>query len=94
EINEVRNQFKASLMELRIDHPIENLSDILPEGVVVLQQKQNNIFTQINLQTPPEVTTNDIIQAVVPHAHINSFSESLPSMHDIFVQEVKKQNKP
>jgi len=94
EINEVRNQFKASLMELRIDHPIDNLLEILPEGVVVLQQKQNNIFTQINLQTPPEVTTNDIIRAVVPHAHINSFSESLPSMHDIFVQEVKKQNKP
>jgi ABC-2 type transport system ATP-binding protein len=90
EIHEVRNQFKSSLMELCIDSPLDNLSAILPEGVVVLQQKQNNIFTQIDLQAPAEVTTNNIIQAVAPHTRIISFSESLPSMHDIFVQEVKK----
>jgi ABC-2 type transport system ATP-binding protein len=89
EINEVRNQFKDSLMELRMDRPLDNLTAILPDGVVVLQQKQNNIFTQINLQTPAEITTNDIIQADAPYTRIISFSESLPSMHDIFVQEVK-----
>jgi ABC-2 type transport system ATP-binding protein len=94
EINEIRNQFKDSLMELRIDRPLDNLSDILPKGVVVLQEKQNNIFTQINLQAQEEVTTNDIIQAVAPYTRIISFSESLPSMHDIFVQEVKKTKKP
>ncbi|MCL2042403.1 MAG: ABC transporter ATP-binding protein [Bacteroidales bacterium] len=93
EIHEVRNQFKDSLMEIRIDRPLDNLSSILPAGVVVLEQKQNNIFNQINVQTPSEMVTNEIIEAIVPHARIISFSESLPSMHDIFVQEVKK-NKP
>jgi len=57
---------------------------------VVLEQKQNNIFNQINVQTPSEMVTNEIIEAIVPYARIISFSESLPSMHDIFVQEVKK----
>ena len=92
EINEIRNKFKASMIEIRMDNPIDNLSDILPEGVIVLQEKKNNIFTQINLQTPSEVVTNDIINAISPYTRIISFSESLPSMHDIFVQEVKKQN--
>jgi ABC-2 type transport system ATP-binding protein len=90
EIHEVRNQFKDSLMEIRIDRPLDNLTAILPEGVVVLQQKQNNVFNQINLQTPAEIVTNDIIKAIAPYSRIISFSESLPSMHDIFVQEVKK----
>jgi len=90
EINEVRNQFKDSLMEVRIDRTLDNLSSLLPNGVVVLEQKQNNIFNQINLQTSSEVVTNDIIEALTPHTRIISFSESLPSMHDIFVQEVKK----
>jgi len=90
EINEVRNQFKDSLMEVRIDRYLDNLSSLLPEGVVILQQKQNNIFNQINLQTPSGIITNDIIEALTPHTRIISFSESLPSMHDIFVQEVKK----
>jgi ABC-2 type transport system ATP-binding protein len=93
DIHEVRNQFKDSLMEIRIDRSFEDLSSILPAGVEVLQQKQNNIFNEIHLQAPPEVTTNEIIEAFTPHARIISFSESLPSMHDIFVQEVKK-NKP
>jgi ABC-2 type transport system ATP-binding protein len=89
EINEIRNRFKDNLLEIRLDHPVF-LTEILPKEVTILQQKQNNIFTQINLQVPSDIATNDILQCFLPYARIISFSETLPSMHDIFVNEVKK----
>ncbi|MDR0364447.1 MAG: ATP-binding cassette domain-containing protein [Bacteroidales bacterium] len=94
EINEVRNSFNDNLVEIKIEHSLENLETLLPAGVAVLNEKQNNLFAQINLQTSPAVSTNDIIAALLPYARIISFQERLPSMHDIFVQEVKKMRQP
>lgn len=90
EINEVRNSFNDNLIEIKIDQPLPNLAALLPEGVRILGEKQNNLFSEINLQTPPSVSTNDIINVLLPHTRIISFQEQLPSMHDIFVQEVNK----
>lgn len=50
---------------------------------------QDENISQIILKINGGHSTNDVLQYLLPKAHIHELSEIIPSIHDIFIQKVK-----
>lgn len=92
EINEVRESFTSNLYEIVTKNTIPNLSEILPHDVKVIDAVCERGANIIHVNATQNISANEIIKKLLPHADILSFYKQLPSMHDIFVQEVNKTN--
>jgi len=57
----------------------------------VLEQTEVNEenIRHLILKINDKYSTNDVLQYILPQAHIHELSEIIPSIHDIFIQKVK-----
>lgn len=92
EINKIRESFTTNLYEITTKNSISNISEILPPEVKIEAtiQERGAFITRVN--TTQKISSNEILERLLPYAEIISFRKQLPSMHDIFVQEVNKTN--
>lgn len=92
EINKIRESFTTNLYEITTKNSISNISEILPPEVKIEAtiQERGAFITRVN--TTQKISSNEILEKLLPYVEIISFRKQLPSMHDIFVQEVNKTN--
>ncbi|MCF6342324.1 MAG: ATP-binding cassette domain-containing protein [Bacteroidales bacterium] len=86
EINEIKNRFKAHIFEV-VYHRKTELS--LPAAhfeVLNTKNKNNTFISQIRLLNGNK--PNDLLKQIIPTAEVHSFKEMLPSMNEIFIQQV------
>jgi len=87
EINEIKNRFKANIFEVVYRRQNE-LS--LPSGhfeIIETKEERGTLISQIRILNGNK--PNDLLQQILPTTEVVSFHEMLPSMNDIFIQEVK-----
>lgn len=90
EINAIRESFSSNLFEIITKEPVQNLSEVLPAGIEIVETMSETGMFKIHVRTTQDITPNHIIEKLLPHAEVVSFTKQIPSMHDIFVQEVNK----
>jgi len=86
EINEIKNRFKANIFEV-VYHKQSKLS--LPAGhfeIIDTKEKRGSLVSQIRILNSNK--PNDLLKQILPMAEVVSFKEMLPSMNDIFIQQV------
>jgi len=87
-IHDIKEKYKSNIFEIayrakenlqlsQIDYSINSLKDI--RDVHYSTVKINN-----------GKTPNELLQQILPQAQVVSFKEVLPSINDIFIQEVSK----
>jgi ABC-2 type transport system ATP-binding protein len=54
----------------------------------LLETKQDGSLHQVKIKIASDASPNELLQAVLPHAQVQSFREILPSMNDIFISKV------
>lgn len=86
EINEVKEKFKDNLFEIAY----KSKSDISlsPGNYTLKETKRERNIHYANVKINNGKVPNDLIKEIINQAEIVSFREILPSINDIFIQQV------
>jgi len=88
-INEIKNRNKENIFQVQYLADNLDLQAVLPDVVEILEigTKHNN--QEVKIKLPREMTSNELIQMLIPHVQLCGFQEIYPSMNDIFIKAVK-----
>ncbi|MCX7743461.1 MAG: ABC transporter ATP-binding protein [Flavobacteriales bacterium] len=88
-VKEIRQQYKTNQYRLGFNGSTELLKQALPPGVSVLHEHTDEEEHFLTLHIPPPLTSNEILKICVNHVDVHHFNEQIPSMNEIFIQQVK-----
>jgi ABC-2 type transport system ATP-binding protein len=88
-ITELKNRFKKHRFVIEIEKN-NSLNDInLPHYFTLLAQTETTHSTIFDIHILPETSSNELLSYFMEKDTIISFQELLPSMNDIFIEQVK-----
>ncbi len=90
---DVKNRFKKNIFSLEIWEEDPAVEAMLGEQFSVLGKEPLPHSVQYRIQIPEGKRSNDLLSAVMQHTDILSFSEILPTMNEIFIEQVENFNK-
>ena len=90
---DVKNRFKKNIFSLEIQEEDPAVEAMLGEKFSVLGKEPLPHSVQYRIQIPEGKRSNDLLSAVMQHTDILSFSEILPTMNEIFIEQVENFNK-
>ena len=88
-VHEVRNQFKTNRYHIRIQASDGNIPSLDgPLCTELSRVQENEHIYNICIKKQPDASNSELLRDLCSRAEILSFSEEIPSMHDIFIQVV------
>ena len=69
-----------------------DLTEILQRDFEVISRQALPHSIRYNIRLPEVKTANDLLDACMHHSTILSFNETLPSMNEIFIEQVEHFN--
>ena len=91
-VKEIRKQYKSNTFELEFTGNVMGFTNAMWSGAELLDHKTDGDFNKVLLKLKGKTTSNELLQAVLPVANIQSFKEIVPSMNDIFISKVNAEN--
>lgn len=93
DIYEVKNSFKKNIFSLELtDVQDDFLDNARLSGFEVLSAESMRHSIKYLFQPHDGKTVDELLQLCMHHANIKSFNEILPSMNEIFIEQVQKSN--
>ncbi|MDR1340520.1 MAG: ATP-binding cassette domain-containing protein [Prevotellaceae bacterium] len=86
-IGEIRRSYGSNVYKIAFRGSIENLDSVIsPEHELLEQSKERHSITEIKVRSE---NGNRLLSAILPLAEVVEYSESIPTMNDIFISTVK-----
>ena len=89
---DIKTQFKKNIFSLELKEENAGVTQLLNEHFELLESTALPHSIQYRIHIPDGKRANDLIAAVMQHADILSFNEILPSMNEIFIEQVETFN--
>ncbi len=89
EINEVKSQFKTNIFNLNYKGEFNKIESKLRGKYEIIEHQETPFQNELTVKNLSENKNNDLLNLVVPHAEIISFSEKIPSMNEVFINVVE-----
>lgn len=86
-VKDIKNQYRNNSYRINFEG---NLMEEKNQYFDILKQKNEDGFNMLTIQINPQYQVNDVLQYLIPHVQITELTEIIPSMNDIFIQNVKK----
>jgi ABC-2 type transport system ATP-binding protein len=90
-VKQVRQQFKENVYKISFKGNHLGFTNALWTGAEVIDKSTEDDVHTFVLKISPNVTSSQLLQAVLPVCEIQGFQEVLPSMNDIFIRQVSKE---
>ncbi|MBA3704445.1 MAG: ABC transporter ATP-binding protein [Bacteroidetes bacterium] len=87
-VKEIRKQHKSNIFELEFTGNMMGFTNALWAGAELLEHTAEEDHNKVKVKLLGKTTANDLLQAIIPVAQIQSFKEIVPSMNDIFILKV------
>jgi len=91
-VKEIRKQFKSNTFELEFTGNLMGFTNALWSGAELIDHTIEDDHNKVRVKLLGRTTANDLLQAIIPVAQIQSFKEIVPSMNDIFIAKVNAEN--
>ena len=91
EIHDIKNQFKSNLYEIRFKSPKDLLFESGNFELLDTSQKNGEKISHVRIHG--NVSSNELINKVIQQVEVTAFQEILPSVNEIFIQEVERTGK-
>jgi ABC-2 type transport system ATP-binding protein len=88
EIHEIKNQFKSHIFEIGYRSPKDLLLDNQQFEIIDTIQKNGDHISKVKIAE--NTSSNELLKHVMQQVEVVGFHEVLPSINDIFIQEVNK----
>jgi ABC-2 type transport system ATP-binding protein len=94
DIFEVKNRFKKNIFAVEMSGSGPALSQQLVDQQyeIVSQQTDNYGITRFEVRIPDSGSSKEMLQMLMQHGEIHSFNEILPTMNEIFIEQVENAN--
>ncbi len=93
DIFEVKNRFKKNIMSVEVSRFSDELLERLDnQQFVVKYGPTNDYYTRFEIKIPDNRTTNEMLQLFMQYSEIHSFNEIMPTMNEIFIEQVENAN--
>ncbi len=89
-VKDIRRKFKTNTYEFELANLQGDLKSIMDGKLQLIENINEDQITKVKIKTSSDISQNDLLQAVMPFAQVNSFRELIPSMNDIFISQVEK----
>ena len=87
---DIQNQFRNNTFEMVFRGNMLSFTTALWTGFELIDKQADGEICKVQLKLLGNNTINNLLNAVMPVCEIVSFKEVLPSMNDIFIQNVKE----
>ena len=87
---EIKQRFKQHIYSVDL-HSLQAIS-VFPANFTVLEQKADENTQHYLVKVMDGGSANSLLQFVMEHGEVLAFNEVLPSMNDIFIQQVEHYN--
>ncbi len=91
-VKEVKQQNKLGLYEIMVKGTEEEFLSILPPVYELTDQDAEDEFFRAKIKVSGDISSNKLIEAILPHFEIKTFNEVLPTMNEIFIATVNNNN--
>ncbi len=92
-VNGIRDQFKLDIYRIGFEGDAQKLYDVLSPAYEVLELTGGRAGHHARIKVHSKSTENVLLKLLMPHFHITSFTEEIPSMNDIFIDLVQQKTK-
>lgn len=89
-VKEIRKQFKTNVFEIEFVGNMMGFTNALWTGGELLEHSKDDDVCKARVKLLGNTTANDLLTSVLPAIKIQSFKEIIPSMNDIFIQQVSE----
>jgi ABC-2 type transport system ATP-binding protein len=87
-VKSIRQQFRTNAYSLSYSGDPVELSKAMNGMGVILENAVHDDHYAVTLKLNDSVTTNDMLQKLLPIARVNSLNEVIPGMSEIFIRQV------
>ncbi|MEM7161422.1 MAG: ATP-binding cassette domain-containing protein [Bacteroidota bacterium] len=92
-VNEVKNKFKKNIYRIRFKGEILGFTNALWTNFELVHKEQDKEgFNVTDIKILNDLSLNDLLKTILPHAEIQSVVELIPSMSEIFIEAVGEEN--
>jgi len=91
-VKEIRKTFRTNTYKVMFKGNILGFTNALWTGAEILEKHSEEDIHSVTVKLLNNVTSSQMLQAVLPVCEIISFSEIVPSMNDIFIRKVSEGN--
>jgi ABC-2 type transport system ATP-binding protein len=91
-VKEIKQRYKNNVFELEFEGNMMGFTNALWTGAELIEHNSEGEFNKAKVKLKGNTQANDLLTAVLPHIKIHSFKEIVPSMNDIFISTVSKEN--
>ena len=93
DIFEVKTRFKKNLFSIETSTcPSELLQQLENQQYEIRSRHENRNHTRFEVKIPVTRTANDLLQLFMQHGDIHAFNEIMPTMNEIFIEQVERAN--
>ena len=85
-VKDIKNLYRSNTFRIGF-HGQPSISE--NEMFTVVDQKVDDEITHLTVKVQEKYSANDVLSFFIPQVHVNEFMEVIPSMNDIFIQNVK-----
>lgn len=88
-VSDIRQIHKKNEFVVGLKNLTSSLNDILPSSISATIIKEQNEKIELLVKLPKDLSSNELLNMIIPHSTICYFNEQLPTMNDIFISNVK-----
>ena len=87
-VKEIRKMFRTNTYKISFKGNVIGFTNALWTGAEVLEKHTEDDVHYFTLKIAKNITSSQLLQNVLPTCELLSFNEIIPSMNDIFIQQV------
>jgi len=91
-VKEIRKTFRTNTYKISFKGNVMGFTNALWTGAEVLEKYTDDDIHFFTLKIAKNITSNQLLQNVLPTCELLSFNEIIPSMNDIFIQQINQGN--
>ncbi len=92
QVKEIRKTFKTNTYEIGFEGNMMSFTHNLWTGAELQGKREDDGITYAQIKLLGKTTINDVLSSVLPHITLHGLKEVIPSMNDIFISCVSKEN--
>lgn len=90
-VDEIKKTYKTNTYSISYSGVNKDLKEILNHNFTLISHQNGAEINSAKIKIE-QGTSNDLLHQLLPHYHIHSFEELIPSMNDIFIKRVADAN--
>jgi len=92
-LSKIKKEYKSNIYKIKFSDKARFLDLSLRYQYKILEKETTNDSSSMRVKLlDNKVTTNQLIQSILPYGNIISFEEEIPTMNNIFIKLVGKEN--